>query len=238
MPTIGDLVTSAFTEIRMARAGDVLSPEDMAWGLYVFNRLLDLWNADRRAVYNETFTDVTLTPSLSPHTIGPGGTFVVTQRPVTIEAIAINLGSNLYTPPLNVRDAAWYQAQSAPALTSPLPTDFYFDPAWPLGKIYFWPVPTTAYGVRVWVRGLLAAVLQTDTFTLPPGYQAALELTLAEEIAASCGQTASPSTTRRAKNARATVFGDNDVIPDLITADAGMPRASGGGFDYRTGLVS
>jgi hypothetical protein len=48
---VSDLITDAFTEIRAARAGDVLAPEQMAWGLGKLNRLLDRWNANPRASY-------------------------------------------------------------------------------------------------------------------------------------------------------------------------------------------
>lgn len=236
MPTIGDLVTSALTEIRVARAGEAVSPDDMATGIYVFNRLLNLWNANRRAVYAELFADYTLTPSLSPHTIGPGGTFNVTQRPVSVEAVAISIGGSpaAFTP-IPVRDAAWYARQPVPALTSVLPTDVYYSPEWPLGKLYFWGIPTAAYTVRLWTRQLLASVAQTDDFALPPGYQAACELTLAEELAPSFGQKVSDSTERRAREARALVFGDNDDVPLLTTCDAGLGIGrGGGGFNWRT----
>lgn len=239
MPTIGDLVTSAFTEIRMARAGDVINPDDMAWGLYVLNRLLDLWNADERKVYTEGFTDYALTPGLSPHTIGPGGTFVVAVRPVDVHIAAINIGSNVFAP-VNVRDAAWYANQPMPALTNVIPTDLYYQPEFPLGKLYFWGIPSAAYALRLWTRALLASVVQGDTFSLPQGYQAALELTLAEELASSGGQTPSRSTERRAREARGVIFGNNDDTPRLTTADAGLQRGSmrSGGFNWMTRTLS
>jgi hypothetical protein len=79
--TYGDLVTEALKEIRAARAGDVPSPDDMADGVSILNRIIDFWNANQRTVYSEDFQDFTLVPSLSPHTIGPTGTFNITQRP-------------------------------------------------------------------------------------------------------------------------------------------------------------
>jgi hypothetical protein len=237
MPTIGDMVTSALTEIRVARAGDVLAPDDMATGLYVFNRLLDLWNADYRKVYASGFTDYTFTPSLSPHTIGPGGTFTATVRPVELLYAAVNIGGSPASfIPIDVQDAAWYATMPVPALTSTIPTDVYYQPDSPLGKLYFWGIPTVAYGVRLWTRSLLASVVQTDTFSLPQGYQAALELTLAEELAASFGQQVSSSTERRAREARALIFGNNDDAPYLRTRDAGLAggEMDGSGFNWLT----
>lgn len=243
MASIGDLITGALTEIRVARAGDVVNPEDMALGLYQCNRLLDEWNADRRAVYSENFADFTLTPALNPHTIGPAGVFntgATSTRPVSIEFISINLGTAAAPifVPVTMRGDEWYANQPVPAMTNSVPTDAVYSPDWPLGNIYFFGVPTTAYRVRIWSRVLLAAVAQTDTFSLPPGYQTALELTLAENLAPSFGQSVAASTSKRANDARARIFGNNDSVPNLMTRDAGMPGGgSGSGFNWKARKV-
>lgn len=238
MPTIGDMVTSALSEIRVARAGDVLDPESMARGIYVFNRLVNLWNADHRKGYADVFADYTLTPSLSPHTIGPGGTFVVTERPVALLAAALNVGGSPEVfRPINVRDAGWYATRTIPGLADSTPTDVFYQAAWPLGNLYFYPVPTAAYDVRLWTRVALAAVTQDQDFALPQGYQAALELTLAEELAPSFGQSVSEEFKTRARGARATVFGNNDDVPRIATCDSGMPcngGSAGAWFDINT----
>ena len=227
------MVTQAFTEIRVARAGESLEPENMALGIYLVNRLLDQWNASERAVYSEDFNDYTLTAALSPHTIGPSGTFNVTIRPQRILAAAINVGSNIFTP-INLRDAAWYARQSAPAITESVPTDLYYMPDWPLGRLYFYGGPSTAYTVRLWTETLLAAVAQGDTFAMPPGYQTAIELTLAEDLAPSCGQSVGADLARRAREARALIFGLNDPRPHLVTADAGLTTGSVQDIDWRS----
>lgn len=233
MPTIGAMVTQAFTEIRVARAGDPLSPEDMALGLYLFNRRLDSWNASDRAVYSEAFTDATLTPNLSPHTIGPSGNFNVTVRPVRVLNAAINIGSSVFVP-MNVRDAAWYAIQAVPAITESVPTDVYYKPDWPLGKLYFYGVPSTAYSVRIWHETILASVAQGDDFAMPPGYQEALELTVAEDLADSLGQLVTPSLMRRAREARARIFGNNDREPRIATCDAGLAIGTPTDIDWRS----
>lgn len=222
--TISDVATGALTEIRSARAGDVVNPDDMDLALAVLNELLDAWNANRRAVVAEVFNDYTLTPALSPHTIGLGGTFNVASRPVSLEAAALNLGGtpNSFAP-ITVRDAAWYAQQPVPGLTDAVPTDVYYQPAWPLGKLYFFGIPNTAYGVRLWTRTLLAAVALTDTFSLPPGYLLAIRLSLAESLANAMGQALSPTLAVRADAARATIFGNNDPVPRIATQDAGVP---------------
>lgn len=235
-----DICADAYTEIGVLAAGETMSAEDADLALKKLNRLLDNWNAERCAVYAQAFNTYVLTPSLSPHTIGPTAsspTWTATQRPVTIEGA--NLVFTTPTPdvaiPINLRDAQWWQAQSVKALTSDVPTDLYYQPDWPLGKLFFWPVPTTAYSVELETRILLAQLGLDDTFTLPPGYQDAVTLSLAESLL-----TAFPTADvagmiiGQAAKARARIFGNNDITPRIPTLDSGMPSKRGGYMNYLT----
>lgn len=233
----------ALAEIRVARAGDAVSPDDQDDALAIFNELLDSLNADGRALYTSSMTQFTLTPSLQPHTIGLAAntpTFAVSVgRPADIKAanlVLTNVTPNIRIP-LNLRDDAWWMDQRARGVTASIPCDLFYSADWPNGAIYLWPVPLTAYGLELNFSTLLAQVAATDTFDLPAGYQQALRLTLAELLAPAFGQTVSQSTRDKARDARARVWGNNDVIPNLCTRDAGMPGGSGGGFSFLTGRI-
>jgi hypothetical protein len=237
---VSDLITDAFTEIRAARAGDVLAPEQMAWGLGKLNRLLDRWNANPRASYRGGFASYTLTASHQPHTIGPSAAdFTVTARPKAI------LGANLILTnvspvvrvPITLRDSEWWLAQSLQGLASSMPTDLYYDAGWPNGSLNLWPVPSTAYDLELLTDGLFDVLALTDAFWMPFGYRDAVTLTLAEEIAPGMGQRVDSSTAASAREARALIFGGNDDMPRIVTRDAGMPGGGGGGFDFRTGFL-
>lgn len=229
MSTWGTLVADAYTEIGALGAGETLSAEDLAWGLKKANRILDNWNAERAAVYADTFTTYVLTPSLDPHTIGPTGTWVVTQRPVSIEDAMLVYTSP--TPdllvPITIRDTQWWNALSMPAMTTALITDLYYDPTWPNGTLHFWPVCTTALSVRLHTRQYLSAIGTATTFTLPPGYQDALTLTLAEELAPSLNKELDARTVASAVQARARIFANNDDSLRIRTADSGLGGGSG-----------
>src|SRR5262249_32048956 len=94
---------------------------------------------------------------------------------------------------------------------------------------YFYPVPNAARGVRLWTRVLLSAVNLTDTFSLPPGYQNAITLSLAEAIAAPYEKPVPPDLARRALEARLRVLGNNPDGPRLATRDSGLPSSGGQG---------
>ena len=206
------------------------------------NGILDTWNAKREAVYTVTYPTFTTTSGLSPHTIGASGaTFTVTQRPMEILAANRLLGSGttLIRIPITVRDEDWWMAVGSPNLQTNIPTDLYYSPTWANGSIYFWPVPDSAYTVELQVRLILAQIAEADlsaTISLPPGYQRALTLTLAEDLSVPYGMPLADRLTDKAVEARAVIFGENLVTPRIATRDSGMMTGSyAGGFNYFTG---
>ncbi len=235
--TWGDVVTNALFEIRYARAGDVLAPEDMAFGLQVANRLLDAWNADRMQSWNTQQADFTLTPGHTPHTIGPAADFVVTKRPVAIDDAQLNIGNNVFMP-LDLIDQSDYAGISVPALTSTLCTALYYSPDYvpevEQGSCYFWPICTQALTVRLWLRYIIAGVLETTVFSQPQGYERAFTLTLAEELAAPFGQTLSGMTSRNAQMARAKIRTNNEDITRLRSDGPKGQRPTISNFNWRS----
>jgi hypothetical protein len=199
------------------------------------NALLDQMNATRHMVFADVFSTFTLTPGLNPHTIGPTGTWVTAQRPVSIEGASLELSAGIFIP-IALKDAAWWDAVVLPGLTSAVQMALFYNPTWPNGELWFWPVPSTALAVVLMTRVVLAQVTLATTFTLPPGYQKAITLTLAEDCAASFGTQPKPSTVALARQARAAIFNNNDPPCPLVTRDAGLPGGGGGVYNYRTGL--
>jgi hypothetical protein len=233
--TASELCVQSLQEVGAVGLGQTANSALVELVLARLNILLDLWNARQHAVYANTLTAYTLTPSLQPHTIGPTGTFVVTQRPVSIEHASLILTSGSRDP-IDIVDDATFARLSLPTMTSANPSLLNYRATWPNGSLYFWPVPTSAYQVELLTRVLLVALALDDTFTLPPGYHAAVMLTLAEDICAPIGREVPSKTARGAQEARATIFGNNDVTPRLCTIDGGMPSGDPGWFDYQTGM--
>jgi len=244
--TAQDLIRLALLEIRVARSGDVVSPNLNADALLVLNEYLDRLNVTPRALYDTTQTTFTLTPSLQPHTIGltaNSPTFSVSiNRPARIISANIVLSGNIRVPVNILNEQGWDAITAGAAagqsvtITSSIPTDLFYKPTWPNGSIYLWPVPT-ANKLELRFETLLASLALTDTFTLPMGYQQALRLTLAELLAPMCGQEVSADTKRAARDAREAVWGTNDVSLDAMP-DVGMAATGrGGGWNYKTGQI-
>lgn len=244
-----DIIQDALIEINMLAPGETADGETASWAFRKLNYLLDTWATRRNYVYTTTIDTYTLIPALNPHTIGPTGTFVVPQRPTKIVNATIIL-NNVNPPveiPLTLRDDAWYMNDvTIKGLTSQQPTDLYYSPTYPNGSLYFWPVPTIAYGTRLELWTLLS---QFDTIldpidgptgvgSLAPGYRNALMLSLAETLLPGGAKSTHPMLAAAAANARASVFNLNSPSPRMDTRDSGVPGADDdirqSNFNYRS----
>ena len=212
-----DLIKAAMQEIGSLAPGEIPSNEDQAWVLQKLQRLIDTYNALRTMVFASQFVQFTLVAGLAPHTIGPTGTFQVNQRPVEIPSIGLILtnGSSVEIP-LHPRDKDWWAAQSIKGLTSTLPTDYYYEPDWPNGSLFFWPVPTAVNNVLVQSRQVMAELKAYNAaYTMPPGYWNLTVYELAIEIGPSFERPTSQDLRERYQKALRAVESNNISSPRL-----------------------
>lgn len=246
-----DFCYTAALEAGIVGIENPLQPAVATYILQKLNRILDNWNADRDAVLaTDSLLDVNgnplvLSPNTQPHTIGPGGTFDVAARPVSIEFanVVINTVSPAVTYPVTIHKSygEWYASQAVQKLATQYPNDVYYAATFPLGKLYLWPVPTIAYQFQIWSRVVLAAATLASTLSFAPGYEDALILTMAEDLCATpaFGLSLPPGLALKAAQSRQRVFSNNRETPTLATRDSGMPGEQGGGYlNWRTGLMA
>lgn len=229
------LIADAFQELNVFLPGESIPAAQGTFALRRLNQILDQWNANPNAAWTERFTSFTLSPGLSPHTIGPTGTFSETQRPTRVTDCRLIL--NTQTPdvylPVDLIDRQAYESLTVPDLSTDIPTVVYYEPDWPNGKLFFYPVPDAAYGVRLSLNTLLSNVLSTDTLNLPMGYESALMFTLCESIATGSGTELSPITSLQAARGRAVIFANNVPVPRL-NLQQGQQRDDRGCFNYHS----
>lgn len=238
---VSTLLTNALLEINAFQQGETIPAEDSAFALSKLNRILDQWNARRAYVYNISFTSYTLTPNHQPHLIGPGLSspdFAAAVRPV--EIIAANIVMTSVTPnvrvPLSIRDDAWWAANTVQGISTSLPTDLYYSDDWPSGALYLWPIPTTAYKLELFTRGILSSLTANASFSLPPGYEEAITLTLAEALSGPYDKPVTPSLASAAMRARAAIQSLNSDSPRTSFAGTGLPGGTRrGSFNYYSG---
>lgn len=224
---VATIINDAFREIAVYTPVMPIPPDDFAFGLGKLNRFFDAVTNDRRYTFSQSFTPYPITPNHQPHTIGPNAAdWSVTQRPIEIRhasLILTDVTPNVYIP-VDVRPWSWWADIPVKAVTSSVPTTLYYQPDWPNGSVYLWPVPTVAYQLEIVTRVGFALVGATDTFWLPPGYRDLITLQLAQTLApAYPGAIVSPLLKAQLRELTGQIFNMAADIPDLDLVDAGMP---------------
>jgi hypothetical protein len=243
------LCRDALLEIGSLSGVDTIGADDAAIVIGKLGRLIDNFNAEREAVFNVDFLNFILIPSNGSPTIGPSGDWavdVVTSAPIT-QRPNIILGANVVlnnvSPtvrvPVNIRDDQWWLANPIRGINTTFPTDLYYSPAWPNGVVNLWPVPSVSYGFEIEAPIVLANLTLNSTFSMPPGYQDAMTLTLAEDLQGIYGKPPDPRLMKKALEARHRIFANNYATPRLVTRDSGMPvnrSFNQTTYNYRSGL--
>lgn len=190
MATALDLINDA---LQLIGAKDPLEPataQEAADGLSALNDLLDSWTTDRLFVYRIASTVYSWPAATASRTVGSGGDISIV-RPVRVEDSYVT--DNGVSYPLRSIPKEAYDGFPIKALSVNYPEWIYYDPSFPLGIVYLYPVPasTLALTLNYWQQ-LSSIASATDAVDLPPGYRRALKFNLALEIASQYGMKIPP----------------------------------------------
>lgn len=225
MATAADIIRRSLKLLGVLAAGESLSAEDQADGLTELNAMLGTWANERLLVHGTRRSTHTLTPSLSPHTIGTGGTLAV-ARPLRIDAAGVIRAGDTVETPLRVLTDAEYQAIPDKALTDQVPQRVWVEQTYPTAKLWLWPVPTTAATLVLYTWSRITELAASDTVSLPDGYENALAHALALQVAPMYGVEPSAQLLGNAADTLAAIKRTNspDVVSELDPAlSAGTP---------------
>ena len=217
-------------------AGEVLGAAELADGLETLNGMLDSWNTEKLNVYQMARQTAALTAGQQTRTIGPGGQLDLI-RPQKIEEGEVFLtGAGLGTTevPLEVySQVEWGLITSKDV--SGQPGAVYYEPAFPLGTMYFYPKPDAAYTFINFVWQLLSQVSSaTASISLPSGYVNAIIWNLAIDLAPEYGASVTPEIAARAIQFKAAIKAMN-TQPLYLELDPALQGA--GTFDILTGTI-
>lgn len=188
--TVGDLCKAALKDAGVIGVGQTPLAEDIndAWSRLQW--MLQGWQHKRWLVYHNVTYLVTSTDARS-YTVGPGGnintgTSGLVARPDKIESAFLRQLTqsqpNQIDYPLRLMQSMEdYNRIALKGLVS-FPGSAFYDPAWPLGLLYAWPVPeANIYAIGITVKENLPASFPslTTVINLPYEYYLAMESNLA-----------------------------------------------------------
>lgn len=195
--TASTIVRGAFETIGVLGEGQTLDSAKGADGFRRLNLMIRSWSLQNLTIpvtVREVFDLVALQGGpTNPYTIGDGGDFD-TDRPPTQNAlqgaglILTSSDPDVEIPRAIFTDAMWQaiQIKDLQSGGSGVPTGVYYNPTFPLGSIYLWPIPSTGDNdLALYLRKPLVAFPdQTTSVDLPDGVEEAMEYNLAVRL---CG---------------------------------------------------
>ncbi len=209
-----DIINLSLKEAGVLGVGQTPLAEDINDAFLLLNGMIGQWQRKRYMVYHLIDVAKQSTGAVS-YTIGPGGDFS-TSRPAAINsafARQITTG-NVVDYPLTVIPSREDYNKIATKNIQSFPLGVFYDAAYPLGVLYFWPVPTNLYELHVSVYETLPKFSNLTTqLALPPEYFDAIHYNLAVRLRPMYQLPPDPALVALAKNALDTVKTANAQIP-------------------------
>ena len=190
--TGNDLIKAAMRLIQVTAVDVDLTAQELRDGLESLNRMLDSWSLDELMLYQVIREPFQLVSGQNPYSIGLGGDFN-TVRPTKIVGayLTLNNGSIPVDYPMDVIQYDDYNAIRLKTLSTNFPNYIYYQPSFPIGEIYIYPVftpndPATigpAYITLTSWKPLPIIADPTAPLEFPPGYWEAIVFNLAVRLA-------------------------------------------------------
>lgn len=240
IPTAGDICSVALRKSGVAGFDEAIEPQMLNDAFADANDLLAQWMRSRYLVYR--LVDYAI-PSTGAQTysVGLNQSVNINPRPDRLESAFLRLTNN--APPGNL--AVDLPVDIIPSKENynqiriknlgTLSRRIFYDPVWPIGVLYPWPVPQASiYEVHVTFKETLARFLNLQqSVNLPPEYSPALKWCLAEVLRASYQLPPDPTITRFARRALNSIRLANVAVPTLTLPAAVSNRQRA--YDYHGG---
>ena len=159
MATVRDLIEDAFREAGVLGLGQTMKAEDYQLALRRLNGMIGQWNKKRWLTFHLTNKTI-VSKGITGYTIGPTGDIVVTERPDKVYSASYQgrqvLGSfsndfdddfNIQARtddgdvPLQIIRSREDYNQIRRKRQSGQPMTLFYEPSFPLGVFYLYPVP-------------------------------------------------------------------------------------------------
>lgn len=211
MTTAADLIKNAALKLGAVQPGESLNAAEASDCLSVLNSMLDLWAVDNLLVYQIVQANYSWAGGSASRTIGTGGNFNG-PRPHRIEDGTFWRSANVDIPAHILSSRSQYDSLPDKTGQSTVPQYLFYDPAYPLGVLYAYPVPSAAITLYLnYWQTLQSFAGLTTSLSLPPGYQWMIEHNLAVHLEPIFGVPAPQRVTMEADRSRRIVARSNHV---------------------------
>jgi hypothetical protein len=177
--TPGDICTFALKAAGILGVGQTASPDDISDVFSSLNAMIGSWNKRRWLVFQEIDVSIVSTGAKS-YSIGPFGD-INTSRPDRIESAFFRqtpstTQNQSVDYPLEILQSREDYNQIALKTLVSWPTYIFYDPAFPLGNVYPWPIPQASlYELHLSLKVTISNFSSyTQSINLPAEYFEAL----------------------------------------------------------------
>lgn len=227
MTTAANIINESLMLLGILADGETPSASMSQTALRRLNSMVASFNNESLAIYQVQDETFTLGAGVTSRTIGSGGNFNTTW-PITIlpsSFVRDTVNAPNVDFPLQVVNQAQYNSIVVKSITGPYPQVVYYDRSYPLGRLYFWPVPVSSVSLHLgtWKPLTDFTALTTD-MALPPGYEEMLTFNLAMRLAPSYGVTPSAEVKQFAVESKRNIKRSNNqnAVLDLPATLPGM----------------
>ncbi len=190
--TAQDLINLSAKDLQVLASGMNLQPEEYTDALVLLNGIIDSWDAQKLRIFAIDRNAYNLANGVGSYTLGQGGGLTA-NRPIAIRAATI-IDNGHYTP-MKIVSAEEFASISTRGDTSITPKVLWSDDGFPMTTIYVYPLPSGTPQLELYTwEPLVQLALISTTFSMPPGYQRALQKALAVEMAPMFGRQVDPNT--------------------------------------------
>jgi len=169
MPTVSELIHSSFRLIGAIAAGELLETNELNDALVSLNQMLASWNTEGASLVGRKRLLLA---------VAGGGPFVLSERPVRIEAASVASGG--IDSQLEIVDSAGWESTPEKAAQSVYVRRLFCDYAYPSASVYIAPIPRLGGQLEMWIYVPLTQFATPATVVdMPPGYEMAVRYNFA-----------------------------------------------------------
>jgi len=216
------MINAALLDLGVTEQGETPNATESNAALTKLNQLAGSWDIIRLDASSIDRRDCALNTPLTFFDVPGSGSGTHAPRPIAIESaeyVVVVDGTDEMRWPLKIVGVSEFLASSQRGERARVPSLLYYDANWPTASIQLYPrllVTTDFLRIYYWRRSISVSgdpwVLAT-TLDMPPGYELALRLNLAVQLASSYGRPLDPTLATDAANALAAIRGVNAPGP-------------------------